>query len=71
MRCLRPGGRLELELNTHDERYGGLRYYDRATLRLFRSRGRVAGNRVRVLLGRRSLTLVPALAWERGDRVGV
>jgi SAM-dependent methyltransferase len=47
-RCLRPGGRLFLELNTNDDRYSSLRYYDDALLTYFLSMGEVIGNRVTI-----------------------
>jgi SAM-dependent methyltransferase len=46
LRCLRNNGRLYLELNEHDERYGDLRWYDAATLAYFRSVGTVESGRV-------------------------
>ena len=38
---LRPGGRLQLRFNSHDERYGKLRYWSADTLELFRRLGTV------------------------------
>lgn len=47
-RYLRPGGRLLLELNEHVERYGRLRWYDRALRGYFASAGDVLGSRVTI-----------------------
>jgi SAM-dependent methyltransferase len=44
--CLRPGGRLVLDLNENAERYGALRFYDDPTLEYFRSVGSVRQQRV-------------------------
>lgn len=44
--CLRPGGRIVLELVEVPERYGALRFYDEPTLDLFRSAGTVERGRV-------------------------
>jgi len=48
MACLRPGGRLILDLNEHAERYGQLRFYDEATRDYFRSVGTVNQGKVLV-----------------------
>jgi SAM-dependent methyltransferase len=48
LRCIRPGGRIFLELNANPERYGTLRFYDEATRDYFRSLGEVDGGRVLV-----------------------
>jgi SAM-dependent methyltransferase len=44
--CLRPGGRIVLDLNENAERYGRLRYYDQATRDYFASAGSVRQGRV-------------------------
>ena len=44
--CLRPGGRIVLDLNENPERYGELRFYDAATRDYFRSVGKVDQGRV-------------------------
>jgi SAM-dependent methyltransferase len=44
--CLRPGGRLVLELNENAERYGALRFYDQPTREYFASVGIVQGGHV-------------------------
>jgi hypothetical protein len=44
--CLRPGGRLVLDLNENPERYGKLRFYDAATEDYLRSKGTVHQGRV-------------------------
>ena len=44
--CLRPGGRIVLELNENPERYGALRFYDAALADYFRSVGSVDDGRV-------------------------
>jgi len=48
--CLRPGGRIVLELNENPELYGSLRFYDSATRDYFRSVGTV--NQGRVIVAR-------------------
>jgi len=47
-RCLRPGGRLFLELNENRDRYGDLVCYDAGTLEFFRSVGTVDGSRITI-----------------------
>lgn len=47
--CLRPGGRIVLDLNEHRERYGELRFYDAATRNYFHDRGTVNQGRVVVV----------------------
>jgi SAM-dependent methyltransferase len=47
--CLRPGGRLVLDLNENPERYGDLRFYDAATEAYLRSKGTVHQGRVVVV----------------------
>jgi len=44
--CVRPGGRVVLDLNENSERYGPLRFYDAATLDYFVSKGHVDQGRV-------------------------
>jgi len=44
--CVRPGGRIVLDLNENPERYGALRFYDTATRDYFRSTGSVEQGRV-------------------------
>lgn len=46
--CLRPGGRMVLDLNENSERYGSLRFYDEATRDYFCSMGTVDGGRVTI-----------------------
>jgi len=46
MGCLRPGGRLMLDLNENQGRYGELRFYDAPTRDYFRSVGKVNQGRV-------------------------
>lgn len=50
---LRPGGRLFLDLNENPERYGELRFYDRATLTYFRSVGNVEQGSVLITNGKK------------------
>ena len=49
MGCLRPGGRLLLDLNENAERFGELRFYDEATRDYFRSVGKVDQGKILVL----------------------
>jgi SAM-dependent methyltransferase len=49
MACLRPGGRMMLDLNENSERYGELRFYDASTRDYFRSVGKVDGGRVAIV----------------------
>jgi SAM-dependent methyltransferase len=44
--CLRPGGKIVLDLNAHPERYGDLRYFDPSTRDYFLSMGQVNQGRV-------------------------
>lgn len=44
--CLRPGGRMVLELNENSGRYGALRFYDQALQDYFCSVGKVDGGRI-------------------------
>jgi SAM-dependent methyltransferase len=49
---LREGGVLHLELNSNPQRYGGLQWYDEATLQFFRSAGTANRNVVRISKGK-------------------
>jgi len=49
--CLRPGGRLVLDLNDNSERYGTLRFYDEQTRNYFRSVGSVDQGRITIARG--------------------
>ena len=49
--CLRPGGRLFLDLNDNSERYGDLLFYDSPTRDYFRSMGSVDQGRITIARG--------------------